>query len=121
MQIRGVFTTSRVAGGAGFPGYVSMDAAVDPATVGDWGNPVTWAVALVSHGTNGLGSWAMNNNQMPGAAGNELENADNDTVLVDAYITRANPATYFDDIVVYRNNWQLMAELNNGSCNRPFR
>ena len=51
---------------------------------------------IVSHGKNGLGSFGPDGAQWGGAAGNELENADNDTT----FVSQINAPT-FDDLVVW--------------------
>jgi len=52
--------------------------------------------AIVSHGTNGQGGYLPNGTQLPGAAGNELENADINTTFVSR-----TPDPAFDDVVVW--------------------
>jgi prepilin-type N-terminal cleavage/methylation domain-containing protein len=54
------------------------------------------AAVVVSHGKNGLGAFLPDGTQIPGASGNELENA-NDTVTFVSQI----PGPSFDDLVVW--------------------
>jgi prepilin-type N-terminal cleavage/methylation domain-containing protein len=51
---------------------------------------------LVSHGKNGLGAFRSDGTQVSGAAGNELENANNTVTFVSQV-----PAPSFDDLVVW--------------------
>ncbi|HYR06030.1 MAG TPA: prepilin-type N-terminal cleavage/methylation domain-containing protein [Gallionella sp.] len=53
-------------------------------------------VVVVSHGTNGLGAYTTSGQQLPGAAGDEGENADNDNIFVSHDF-----APTFDDLVTW--------------------
>lgn len=52
------------------------------------------AAVVVSHGKNGFGAFRTDGTQIGGAAGNELENADNDAIFVSQI-----PGPNFDDMV----------------------
>ena len=54
------------------------------------------AAVVVSHGKNSLGGFRPDGSQLIGAAGNELENADNDLTFVSRL-----PAPNFDDVMVW--------------------
>lgn len=92
-------------------------------------NIVAFAIALVSHGPNGSGSFIGNGtlNQLnrppaplPSAA--EEENADGDNVFVDQpTITTTGSPNYFDDIVLWRTQFSLYNELSNATCSRAWR
>lgn len=56
----------------------------------------TLPAIVVSHGKNGLGGFRSNGTQIAGAAGDELENADNDG----AFVSRLH-APNFDDLVAW--------------------
>ena len=71
------------------------------------------AYILISHGANGAGGVI--------AGSDEEENTDADLDFIDRYRDLANETTtFFDDIVLYRTQFQTMAELNSGSCTRPY-
>jgi hypothetical protein len=69
-----------------------------------------WAYVLISHGANGTA---------PSAA--EAENFESNNVLFNDYPKiYAEGANYFDDILIYRTQHQVMGELAPGSCRTPF-
>lgn len=70
------------------------------------------AYALISFGSNG--------GEADAVFGDEAENADNDIDFVDRYRNLTDGATFFDDIILYRTQFQVMAETNSGSCTRPY-
>lgn len=80
------------------------------------------AMALISHGANGVNAYISNGSGSRGT-GNfsalEVENADGD-IWLNKNMYDPTPATYFDDIVVFKSQFELMAALNDGSCTRPF-
>ena len=51
---------------------------------------------VVSHGSRGAGAWQPNGSQLPGAAGDEAENADADLT----FISRTQDGN-FDDLVTW--------------------
>ncbi|WP_051304792.1 prepilin-type N-terminal cleavage/methylation domain-containing protein [Chitinilyticum litopenaei] len=61
---------------------------------------------LLSHGANGAGAWQADGSQLPGAQGDELENADGDTLFVGR-----NADEGFDDLVVWLATPPLMSRL----------
>ena len=61
---------------------------------------------VVSHGSNGAGAWQPNGTQVPGAAGDELENA-NSTLTFVSHI----PGNSFDDLVTWIAPSILMAKM----------
>ena len=71
------------------------------------------AYVLISFGSNG----GVNDGAL---TGDEAENADADLDFVDRYRDVASTANFFDDIVLYRTQYQVMAEINSGSCARPY-
>lgn len=58
-------------------------------------------VVVVSHGGNGRGAYLPDGTQIPGASGDELENADNDGIFVSRAFTAAGSANEFDDLVTW--------------------
>lgn len=80
------------------------------------------AFVIVSHGRDGAGAFVADGTaaRLPGAAGDELANADGDRDFVDRPATLAATANYYDDIVIYRTQTALYNELSSGSCIRPF-
>ncbi len=90
----------------------------------DAGNEELFAVAVISHGRNGIGSYLGNGTplQLAGSAGRdeEINFGNNGHVIIHA----ANPAPgpdYFDDIVIWRTQISLMGELNSATCYAPWR
>lgn len=61
---------------------------------------------VISHGNNGLGAWQPNGTQLPGAVGDELENA-NSTLT---FVSRT-PGNNFDDQVIWIVPSILMAKM----------
>ncbi|MBI2234878.1 MAG: hypothetical protein HYU57_07865 [Micavibrio aeruginosavorus] len=86
-------------------------------------NATAWAFVLVSHGQNGLGTLLANEttDRVPGVAGDELENADEDRDFIERARNKVPGAGYYDDLVVSMTQNGLYGHLNNGSCIRPFR
>ena len=83
-----------------------------------------FAVVLVSHGEDGSGAFTGNGGTLPlpaVASANETENADGDNTFADGARILTSGPNYFDDILFYRTNWSLFAELNSATCTRPFR
>jgi len=82
---------------------------------------------ILSHGPNGLGSFIADGTRtkygtppaLPTA--NENENADGDNTYAGGPRILTDGANYFDDIIVYRTNTALYAELNAATCTRPYR
>lgn len=80
------------------------------------------ALVIVSHGPNGVGAFLPNGSGAKATGtllANEEENADGDNMFFQN-LNDSSPGNYFDDIVVYKSQLQLMAHLNDGSCMRPF-
>jgi prepilin-type N-terminal cleavage/methylation domain-containing protein len=82
------------------------------------------AYVLVSHGLNGDGAYSV------GAAGGQIvssgitspleaENSDTDVSFIDRPLTSTEDPTYFDDIVYWRTNQQIINAFGNNSCSRP--
>lgn len=107
---------------------------------GDYGNPNTAVTApianpgtnrfiafvLVSHGQNGDGAFieqptAGNEKHAitANAAAEESENRDDDLDFTLAPIIKTDNADYFDDILVWKTNDQLISAFGNDSCVRP--
>jgi len=61
---------------------------------------------VTSHGTNGLGAYTPAGAQLPGAAGDEAENANNDNNFVNH-----DPTPAFDDLVVWISPNTLMNRM----------
>lgn len=78
------------------------------------------AYVLVSHGPNGARSFVWGNAlRKTGAISNvEFENADNTRGFVTAPFS-TQTADYFDDIVMWRTQEQVVSELGNDSCFTP--
>ncbi|MFZ1899546.1 MAG: hypothetical protein WAU35_03540, partial [Azonexus sp.] len=51
---------------------------------------------VVSHGSRGAGAWQPSGAQLPGAAGDELENADSDLTFI-----TGQPSNSFDDLLTW--------------------
>ena len=60
------------------------------------GGPTNIAAVVVAHGKNGLGAFRPDGSQVPGAAGNELENANNNATFVSQL-----PGPGFDDVLLW--------------------
>ena len=82
----------------------------------------TAAFVLISHGKNMNGAYRKNGGGRIGTlatmTAQERGNADNDNILVSAPRS-GNQANYFDDIVTWRNQDQLLSALGQDSCTRP--
>jgi prepilin-type N-terminal cleavage/methylation domain-containing protein len=81
------------------------------------------AFILVSHGANGDGAYIANTSSTrPNTAlatAQEAENRNGDSNFVDRAISKADTDDYFDDIVVWRTNEQLISAFGNDSCAGP--
>lgn len=80
------------------------------------------AIVIVSHGANGSSAFLPDGSGGKYAASlsaNEAENGDSDREFI-AGLSSNEPGNYFDDIVLYKSQLQLMAQTNDGSCMRPF-
>jgi len=78
------------------------------------------AYVLISHGKNGNGSYQKNTLQKPRPFGSqESGNYDNDLNFVSADYSTADGPNYFDDIVLWRTNDQLVSEFSHDNCTRP--
>lgn len=78
------------------------------------------AFALVSHGADGFGAYVPGAGRLPGAVGDEAENADADRDFVSRARVDAGGGAVFDDIVAWRTNYSLMAQLNSSGCMTPL-
>jgi hypothetical protein len=88
------------------------------------GNEEVFAVAIISHGQNGIGAYVANgtNARMSGIFGaDEQANIDGDRDIVSHPVNATSGPNYFDDIVIWRTQLGLMGELNNASCYMPWR
>lgn len=94
-----------------------------------------FAYVIVSHGDNGrdFGAYRVDGTNarytMPigVAPGTEQENADNDNTYSDRLLNFTDVnygisvgALYFDDIVLYRTNYNTYSELGQSSCRLPY-
>lgn len=74
------------------------------------GAPITIAAnvaaVVVSHGKNGLGGYKSDGTQVAGAAGDELENADNDATFISK-----PPEPAFDDLIVWVSSNVLKSRM----------
>ncbi len=88
-------------------------------------NVIAFAMALVSHGSNGQGAFDGTGPlaviPVAGASAAEAENGDLDITFIDRPAVLVEGANYYDDIVVWRSQFSLYNELNNASCARPWR
>jgi type II secretory pathway pseudopilin PulG len=64
------------------------------------------AAVMVSHGKNGIGGYKSDGTQVAGAAGDELENADNDTTFISKL-----PEPTFDDLIVWVSSNVLKSRM----------
>lgn len=88
------------------------------------GTEELFAVAIISHGQNGVGAYLANrtNARLTGAAGaDEQVNSANGMNVVSRPVNTTPGPDYFDDIVIWRTQITLMGELNNVSCYAPWR
>ena len=80
------------------------------------------AFVLVSHGPNGDRAYTNTGGRRPvtAAAGSqESENHNDDLTFVDRQLSLADGIDYFDDLVLWRANDQLVSLFGNDSCGRP--
>lgn len=92
-----------------------------PATAG---TEELFAVAIISHGQNGMGAYLANgtNGYLSGEVGiDERVNFPGSVNAVSRPINTTHGPNYFDDIVIWRTQLTLMGELNNASCYAPWR
>ena len=89
------------------------------------GNEELFAVAIVSHGKNGTGSYLANggNGRLSGNVGadEEINLSGSRNYVVSRPINVIPGSNYFDDIVIWRTQLSLMGELNNASCYAPWK
>ena len=87
------------------------------------GNEELFAVVVISHGKNGIGSFLANGTggRLSGIVGADEQANIDAGKAVDRAINATPGPNYFDDIVVWRTQLTLMAELNNASCYAPWR
>jgi len=89
------------------------------------GNEELFAVAIVSHGRNGIGAYLANgtNGRLSGRVGadEEINLSSGRNYAVSRPINATPGPNYFDDIVIWRTQLGLMGELNNASCYAPWR
>jgi len=89
------------------------------------GNEEMFAVAIISHGQNGLGAHVPNatGGAQLGAAtsAEEILNSNGGSQVIDRPVNTTPGLNYFDDIVIWRTQIGLMGALNNGSCYMPWR
>lgn len=102
----------------------NLDVSISQASV-PLSSPEGIAFALVSHGENGAGAYLVDGtaNRHPGVIANsdEDENQDGDRDFVSHPRFLVDGNAYFDDIIEFRTNFTLMAELNVGTCLAAFR
>jgi hypothetical protein len=83
------------------------------------------AYVLISHGENRGGAFAIGGGAVRtpsvknGLVGAEAENTNGDLTFVTALRDVENAATYFDDIVLYRTQEQMMRDLGGTGCGQP--
>ncbi len=81
------------------------------------------AFVLISHGQNGRGAYTGVNTQQFAGTGpvstDETENTDGDIDFVDRPLAMVQSVNYFDDIVLWNTNHQLVSAFGNDSCSRP--
>jgi hypothetical protein len=90
-----------------------------PAIPPEAGNEAVFAVAIISHGQNGVGTFVANstNARLSGIIGaDEQANIDGDRDLVSHPVNATSGPNYFDDIVIWRTQLSMTGELNNASC-----
>lgn len=88
------------------------------------GNEEIFAVAIISHGRNGVGAFVANGTKarLSGNVGaDEKANIDGDRNIVSRPLNTTAGPNYFDDIVIWRTQIGLMGELNGASCYAPWR
>lgn len=83
------------------------------------------AFVLVSHGKNGDGAYIKKNASgarnpvTANASAQESENRNGNMTFVDTAYSKTNDTNYFDDIILWRTNDQVVANFGNESCGRP--
>ncbi len=85
-------------------------------------NTATTAFVLISHGKNGYGAYRNGTGRIVGpTAGRdaEIENADDTNNEYRAAPRSTNATNYFDDILLWRTQDQLISALGRDSCARP--
>ena len=65
---------------------------------------------IVSHGSRNFGAYQSSGNQIAGAAGDELENADSEAAIIQIFVSRT-PGNDFDDQVTWIAPGVLMAKM----------
>lgn len=87
------------------------------------GNEELFAVAIISHGKNGIGSYLANGSgkRLSGSVGPDEQANIDAGEAVSRPINATSGPNYFDDIVVWRTQVSLMGELNGASCYAPWR
>jgi hypothetical protein len=83
-----------------------------------------YAFILVSHGADGFGAYNADGttNRLTGSTSlDEQKNYSNTGTFVTHAMNFTPGANYFDDMVVYRTQINLMGELSNASCYLPWR
>ena len=87
------------------------------------GNEELFAVAIISHGKNGIGAYVANGtiNRMSGTVGADEQANIAAGTAVSRPINATTGPNYFDDIVIWRTQVTLTGELNNASCYAPWR
>lgn len=92
-----------------------------------------FAFAIISHGKNGVGAFMPGTTGKEGVSGTQYTtanagtdeivnfNATKSQIVVDHPMVLAPGANYFDDMVVWRTQIQLMGELGSVSCYQPWR
>ena len=89
------------------------------------GNEELFAVAIISHGRNGIGAYLVNgtNGRLSGTVGadEEINLSAGRNYVVSRPINATPGPNYFDDIVIWRTQLTLMGELNNASCYAPWK
>ena len=78
------------------------------------------AYVLISHGENGAGAFLPSGARMPGGSTVEQANADAaNQIVTDLARNTTNTDNYFDDIIFWQSQSQLLARLNRDSCMVP--
>jgi prepilin-type N-terminal cleavage/methylation domain-containing protein len=82
----------------------------------------TIAFVLVSHGKDGDGAWMKNAGRKPPTVtpnAQESVNYNGDLNFVDNVYSTAGNDHYFDDVVLWKTNDQLISQFGNDNCMRP--
>jgi prepilin-type N-terminal cleavage/methylation domain-containing protein len=80
------------------------------------------AYVLISHGMNGDGAYMNGGGQRSSTVSptaEESENRNNDLTFVAENISTSDDDNYFDDIVLWKTNDQLVSQFGNNSCSGP--